>query len=99
MVPQLEGPFDFVFLDADKDWYSRYFEAVLPKLEPGGCFTAHNVAGRRMRGIEEFLAALDSAPNLETEIVRTSRSGVSVSCKPAERVRPSVTGLTGRAGT
>lgn len=79
LVPQLEGPFDFVFLDADKDWYADYFRAVLPNLEVGGCFTAHNVSGRRMRGIGEFLDELEKTPGLETEILRTSRSGISIS--------------------
>jgi len=81
LVPELEGPFDFVFLDADKDWYARYFEAVFPKLEVGGCFTAHNVSGRRMRGIDMFMEKLESTANLETEIVRASHSGMSVSYK------------------
>jgi caffeoyl-CoA O-methyltransferase len=80
-VPELEGPFDFVFVDADKDWYANYLRAVLPKLEVGGCLTAHNVSGRRMRGISEFLEELERTPNLETEIVRSSRSGLSVSYK------------------
>lgn len=80
LVPQLEGPFDFVFSDADKDWYKRYLEAVLPKLEVGGCFTAHNVSMRR-RGIQEFLDYLDSLPQLETTIDRTSRAGLSISYK------------------
>ena len=31
IVPALEGPFDFVFSDADKDWYVNYFDAVYPK--------------------------------------------------------------------
>jgi caffeoyl-CoA O-methyltransferase len=81
LVPELEGPFDFVFVDADKDWYANYLRAVLPKLEVGGCLTAHNVSGRRMRGISEFLEELERTPNLETEIVRSSRSGLSVSYK------------------
>ncbi|UCF19773.1 MAG: class I SAM-dependent methyltransferase [Gemmatimonadota bacterium] len=81
LVPQLAGPFDFVFLDADKEWYTRYFRAVHPKLEVGGCFTAHNVSGRRMRGIGEFLDELEGTPGLETEIVGASRSGLSVSYK------------------
>jgi predicted O-methyltransferase YrrM len=81
LVQELEGPFDFVFLDADKDWYARYFDAVFPKLEVGGCFTAHNVSGRRMRGIDEFLDRLESTEDLKTEIVRASRSGMSVSYK------------------
>ena len=80
LVPQLEGPFDFVFLDADKNWYANYFRAVLPSLEVGGCFTAHNVSGR-MRGIGDFLDELENTPGLETEIIRTSRSGISVSYK------------------
>ncbi|MGW8266686.1 MAG: O-methyltransferase [Longimicrobiales bacterium] len=81
LVPQLEGPFDFVFVDADKDWYTNYFRAVLPKLEVGGCFTAHNVSGRRSGWVREFLDALESTPNLETEIVGGRSSGLSVSYK------------------
>jgi predicted O-methyltransferase YrrM len=81
LVPELEGPFDFVFVDADKEWYANYLRAVLPKLEVGGCFTAHNVSGRRMRGISEFLEELRNTPSLETEIVESSRSGISVSYK------------------
>jgi predicted O-methyltransferase YrrM len=81
LVPQLEGPFDFVFVDADKDWYTNYFRAVLPKLEVGGCFTAHNVAGRRRGWVREFLDALESTPGLETEIVGSGRAGLSVSYK------------------
>ena len=81
LVLNLEGPFDFVFLDADKDWYARYFDAVFPKLEVGGCFTAHNVSGRRMGGINEFLERLENTEDLDTEIVPASRSGMSVSYK------------------
>lgn len=43
LVPKLEGPFDFVFCDADKDWYKNYLKEVEPKLSVGGCFAAHNV--------------------------------------------------------
>jgi predicted O-methyltransferase YrrM len=81
LVPQLEGPFDFVFIDADKDWYTRYFRAVLPKLTVGGCLTAHNVSGRRTGWVREFLEALESTPNLDTEIVGSRGSGLSVSFK------------------
>lgn len=80
LVPRLEGPFDFVFSDADKDWYKQYLEAVLPKLEVGGCFTAHNVS-MRMRGIREFLDYLHGLPQLETTIDRSSRAGLSISYK------------------
>jgi len=40
LVKNLEGPFDFVFSDADKEWYKNYFIALAPKLDVGGCFTA-----------------------------------------------------------
>ena len=36
LVEELKGPFDFVFSDADKDWYKNYFVALAPKLEIGG---------------------------------------------------------------
>lgn len=82
LVPKLKGAFDFVFCDADKDWYKNYLIAVLPKLEVGGCFTAHNVLNlRRGRGIREFLDYLKTVPGLETTINRSSRSGISVSYK------------------
>jgi len=84
LVPELAGPFDFVFVDADKDWYTNYFRAVLPKLEVGGCFTAHNVSGRRTGWVREFLDALESTPGLETEIVGGRSSGLSVSYKRGE---------------
>ncbi len=79
LVPKLEGPFDFVFSDADKGWYKNYFVAVLPKLEVGGCFTAHNMT-MRARGIQEFIDYIESLPNLETTIDR-SGGGVSISFK------------------
>ncbi len=81
IVPKLPGPFDFVFCDADKEWYKNYLIAVLPKLVVGGCFTAHNVAGYRQYGIREFLDYLRSLPYLETTIDRSSWSGISISYK------------------
>ena len=80
LVPELEGPFDFVFSDADKGWYTNYLKLLLPKLEIGGCFTAHNVLNRYM-GIKEFLYYAKSLPNVETTVIRSSSSGISVSYK------------------
>jgi caffeoyl-CoA O-methyltransferase len=81
IVPRLEGPIDFVFSDADKEWYSRYLEALWPKLRPGACFTAHNVSSPGMSGISEFLARLRALPDGETTIDTSSSAGISITYK------------------
>jgi predicted O-methyltransferase YrrM len=80
LVPKLEGPFDFVFSDADKEWYTNYFVALWPKLAPGGCFTAHNVTSRQT-GIQEFLEHLKTVPDAKTTIDRASSAGLSITYK------------------
>lgn len=77
LVPALEGPFDFVFCDADKDWYINYLNAVVPKLQEGGCFAAHNVRSWLIAP-KGFLEHVDSLGIFETTI-EGSPSGVSVS--------------------
>jgi caffeoyl-CoA O-methyltransferase len=95
IVPALPGPFDFVFCDADKDWYENYLKAVLPKLSSGGCFAAHNVSdfgygrgggGFRRRGYgwggSGFFEFAKSIPSLDTKILDIPGSaGLSVSYK------------------
>ena len=84
LVPQLQGPFDFVFSDADKDWYKKYFIAVSPKLKVGGCFTAHNVyESGGSRGTAEYYNYIKTLPNYETTVIR-SGNGLSVSYKKSE---------------
>ncbi len=85
LVPTLSGPFDFVFSDADKEWYKKYFMAVEPKLRVGGCYTAHNVypsqSGRGgFGGAQEFLAYVESLSQYETT-VNSSGGGISISYK------------------
>ena len=80
LVRQLPGPWDFVFSDADKEWYTQYFKDVDQKLPSGGCFTAHNVLDP-FAGIAAFLEYVRARPDYETTVDRTSRSGISISCK------------------
>ena len=42
IIPQLDGMFDFVFIDADKRAYRDYYELVLPKVPAGGFILADN---------------------------------------------------------
>jgi predicted O-methyltransferase YrrM len=84
LVKKLEGPFDFVFVDADKEWSKNYFTALAPKLEIGGCFTAHNARNTGMRGIREFHDYVMGLPNFKTTIDTTSSAGISISYKMAE---------------
>jgi predicted O-methyltransferase YrrM len=84
LVEELQGPFDFVFVDADKEWSKNYFTALAPKLEVGGCFTAHNARNTGMKGIKEFLDYVKGLPNFKTTIDTTSSSGISISYKIAK---------------
>jgi caffeoyl-CoA O-methyltransferase len=84
LVEKLGGPFDFVFVDADKDWSKNYFTALAPKIVVGGCFTAHNARNTGMRGIKEFLDYVKGLHNFKTTIDTTSSSGISISYKVVE---------------
>jgi predicted O-methyltransferase YrrM len=89
LVKELKGPFDFVFSDADKEWYKNYFIDLDPKLKVGGCFTAHNVSDRGRGGYgsyggqRAFIEYVRSLKNYETT-VNTSGGGMSISYKRAE---------------
>ena len=85
LVEKLEGPFDFVFSDADKDWYTNYFKSLAPKLEVGGCFTAHNARNTGISGVREYLDYVTNLPNFKTTIDKTSSAGISISYKIAEK--------------
>lgn len=43
IIPTLDEKFDLVFIDADKENYARYFDLVLPAVNPGGIILADNV--------------------------------------------------------
>jgi len=58
----------FCFLDAEKDVYLRCWQTVAPKLVPGALFLADNVISHRA-DMEDFLAAVDSDPRVDSVIV------------------------------
>ena len=78
--PKLGGTFDFVFLDAWKRDYKRFFDLVFPRLEPRGLFLAHNVVNKQSE-MRDFLAAIHDNPKLFTSIVTPSGEGMSISFK------------------
>jgi len=86
VVPSLKGPFDFVFCDADKDWYNNYLEAVLPKLAVGGCFAAHNISERGWEAgySHRFLGLVRNYPYLETTLF-TAGAGMSITYRKASK--------------
>jgi predicted O-methyltransferase YrrM len=79
-IPKLPGTFDFVFLDAWKKDYKRFFDVVYPRLDKGGLFIAHNVVNKRSE-MGDFLDAVQKHPSLWTTIVSPSAEGMSVSLK------------------
>lgn len=43
IIPELHGPFDLVFIDANKESYPAYYELIVPKVKKGGLILADNV--------------------------------------------------------
>lgn len=54
LLPQIEGPYDLVFIDADKENYDAYFEEILPKMRQGGLIISDNViwSGKVLRNAD-----------------------------------------------
>jgi caffeoyl-CoA O-methyltransferase len=85
-LESLRGPFDLAFLDADKENYSAYYDAVLPLLRPGGLLIADNVlwSGRVLdpdteadHALVAFNKKVAGDPAVEVALL-TVRDGVSV---------------------
>ncbi|HVA03785.1 MAG TPA: class I SAM-dependent methyltransferase [Acidimicrobiales bacterium] len=87
-VAKLDGPFDLVFIDADKNNYLAYYEAVLGKLSPSGLIAADNTlwSGRVVddtdlsddtRAIRTFNDAVVADPRVVC-VQMTIRDGVTL---------------------
>jgi caffeoyl-CoA O-methyltransferase len=79
-IPKIAGTFDFVFLDAWKKDYKRFLDMVLPRLDVGGVFLAHNVVNKGNE-MPDFLAAIEHTHQLLSAIVTPSGEGISISVK------------------
>lgn len=79
-LPELTGTFDLVFLDAWKPDYVAFYEMMLPRLDSGGVFVAHNVVNKRDEMLD-FLSAIDTDRAVVTSIVSPGSEGMSVSVK------------------
>ena len=68
-VTKIEGPFDFVFLDADKEGQVDYFNKLYPKkLIPGGMIAVHN-ALRQADSMKDYLDMIRKHPDFDTVTV------------------------------
>ncbi len=88
-IDTLEGPFDLVFIDADKENYTAYWEKVLPLVRSGGLILVDNVLwkGRILAPVSTLDHAVDAfnkhvAKDERVEaIMLTVRDGVTVARK------------------
>ncbi|MCK4412279.1 MAG: O-methyltransferase [Candidatus Eisenbacteria sp.] len=93
ITPGLEGPFDIIYNDIDKEQYPAAFNLAIPRLRPGGVFVSDNAlwSGRILdaepapstRGILEFNRRLFGTAGILGSIVPL-RDGLGLAVKTAE---------------
>jgi predicted O-methyltransferase YrrM len=82
ILPRLEGPFDFVLIDAWKADYPAYFDLVFPKLAPGGLIVADNITRPAPpdASIIEYLRKARSHPEAQSQLLAVG-SGLELTIK------------------
>ncbi|MEP0843527.1 MAG: O-methyltransferase [Phycisphaerae bacterium] len=80
VVTGLKGPFDLVFIDAEKEGYVDYLKKTLPLVRPGGLILAHNTTNSG-RNVSDYVKAVTTDPALETVFWNTSDRGMGVTLK------------------
>jgi len=91
LLPGVAGPFDFVFIDADKENCPLYLDLVWPKLAHHATLVTDNITSHREK-LADFAALLRAHPGLTSTLVPIG-SGLEVSVKVAPTGRqPSVDG-------
>jgi len=81
-LERIEGEFDFVFIDADKDGYVDYYEAVLPRLTSRGLIAADNTlaSGRVLdgsAGVVRFNEHVANDPR-SVQVILSVRDGITL---------------------
>ena len=82
-LPNIEGPVDFVFIDALKRDYLKYLKILEPKLKVGAVVVADNVI-QSAREMRDFLDYVQTSPDYDTVTIRSSmdkNDGMTVSYK------------------
>ena len=81
-IEKLQGEFDLVFIDADKDGYIGYYEAVLPRLSERGLIVVDNaLAGGRVVDEQPPVAAFNehvAADPLTVQVILSVRDGMTL---------------------
>jgi len=75
-LESLDGPFDLVFIDADKTGYLAYYEAVLPKLSAHGLIVVDNTlrSGTILEAARDGDAGTHSMARFNEHVARDPRS-------------------------
>lgn len=82
-LPTIEGPIDFVFIDAVKSDYLKYFKLIEDKLVPGAVIVADNCI-RSKRQMQDYLDLIQNSSDFDTVVIRASmekRDGMAISYK------------------
>jgi predicted O-methyltransferase YrrM len=79
MLAGQTGPYDLVFLDADRPNYLAYLDLLLPRLRPGGLLVADNIISHAHE-LLGFLRRVENDANLET-LALPLGSGVQLTYK------------------
>ena len=81
-LERLEGEFDFVFIDADKEGYVGYYDAVLPRLAEHGLIVADNtLADGRVIDESPPIAAFNehvAADSRSVQVLLSVRDGMTL---------------------
>lgn len=80
ILPNIEGPFDFVFIDADKEEYLDYLKLIEEKIRKGGIIVADN-AGIFADQMKNYLDYVRTSGRFESRFVQVKEDGLEVSTK------------------